>query len=160
MQVLTTYVSPKTEDQRNFENSGAVKMSDAGPDVQWLMRRPFWIHAVLAPGCGQLLQATADQVARPDRSPTYILFLLPIVKERAAMVSNSNESWVVSLTNKGTWPEAYCELYFSQIIGNSLGCCSPSFSWSGVLWGIHFVRRRKSRSGQYHLHQSLEPFMD
>jgi hypothetical protein len=41
----------------------------------------------------------------------------------------------VSLTNGGALSEVCCELSLSPRSGNSLGCCSPSFSCSGELFG-------------------------
>lgn len=54
------------------------------------------------------------------RSPGYVLILLPVTRKWAAMVSQN------------IWSS--CGLSFSLRVGNSLGCWSPSISWSVELF--------------------------
>ena len=65
------------------------------------------------------------------RSPKYVLLLLRVAKGRATMVSQRIRSQRVLFTNGGTWSEDSRLSSLSLRIGNSQGCCSPSFSLSG-----------------------------
>jgi hypothetical protein len=63
---------------------------------------------------------------------------------------------MVSLTNEGTGSEDSRVLSLSLRIDNSLGCCSPCFSWSSELFGGFILSAGESQvSVQYCFQQAL-----